>query len=112
MRASSMRRFYMENPCRDVKTARTCTRPKTPELVPPSIDTSLLKGFLAAYNVVIDGVKVGRAKRGRTIDFSVSSGSHVVQIRAGIGTKSNELSLDITAGQRRSLTSWGTRPFA
>lgn len=56
------------------------------------------------YSVFIDGVDVGRAPRGKTVRFPVAPGSHHIKVWTSTGkAQSNELVLNVAAGEHRSL---------
>jgi hypothetical protein len=64
----------------------------------------VLLGAGSSYVVLIDGVKVGKATKGRSVEFLVTPGIHTVAIRSGWRVASNELELNCSPGIVRSLT--------
>ena len=61
------------------------------------------KGIAAAYDVWIDEVKVGRAPRGKTTQFEVDPGTHALQIKSGIGTNSDVVTIEVDRDRIRSF---------
>jgi len=60
-------------------------------------------GAAVSYRVYIDGVKVGSAGRGKPARFPVAPGPHTVRVKAGWGSGSNELELNVVPEAVRSL---------
>lgn len=59
---------------------------------------SLAGGFLRAYEVLVDGVRLAKLKRGKTVRLPVSAGRHRVQMRAD-WCSSPPLDIEIPEGE-------------